>query len=223
MAVENYICVTGCLGAGTKTLAAGLAKELGFKYSADDFAGNPHLEAVYGDMHKHALPISVWTLNQRLRQYGEMISLIKFGAIKGAVQDHTIWELPIFPRMMNRHGDKILSDAAFRKYMKLFKGAVGKLAFPQLIVYLDCRPETALARVEEKHRPRLERGISLEYISDLRQEYARSIGEMDSAGARVLRLDWETVLPAAEVARRVREYSSKQPAAEPALVKRRMK
>lgn len=223
MAVENYICVTGCLGAGTKTLAAGLAKELGFKFSADDFAGNPHLEAFYGDMHKHALPMSVWTLNQRLRQYVEMLSLIKFGSIKGAVQDHTIWELPIFPRMMNKHEDKMLSDAAFRKYMKLFKSTVGKLEFPQLIVYLDCRPETALARVEEKHRPRLERGISLEYIRDLRQEYERSIGEMESAGARVLRLDWETFLPVPEVARRVKEYSSKQPAAAPARGKRPMR
>ena len=55
----------------------------------------------------------------------------------------------------------------------------------------------------------IETGISLEYLRALDANYRQFIDEMEGAGVRILRVNWEEFLPVSEVARLVHEYSLK--------------
>jgi hypothetical protein len=55
----------------------------------------------------------------------------------------------------------------------------------------------------------METGITLEYLRALDANYQQFISEMENAGVRVLRINWEEFLPLTEVVRLVHEYSLK--------------
>ncbi|MBI4385841.1 MAG: deoxynucleoside kinase, partial [Elusimicrobia bacterium] len=153
--------------------------------------------------------MQVWLLNHRFRQHREFVTRISLGRIRGVVQDRTIWEDTIFARMLNQHPDKIISDLDYNSYLDLFDNMVlRELVFPQLLIYLDCRPESAIERIHSRGRD-MEQRITLDYLRRLWDNYEQFIQEMQDAGVRVLRLPWETFQPISEVARLVHEYSLK--------------
>jgi deoxyadenosine/deoxycytidine kinase len=111
--------------------------------------------------------------------------------------------------MLNRHPDKIISDLDYNTYLDLFDNMVlRELVFPQLMIYLDVRPETAAKRIGARGRG-MEQQIPLDYLRALNQNYEQFIAEMDQAGVRILRIDWESFQPISEVVRLVHEYSLK--------------
>ena len=81
-----------------------------------------------------------------------------------------------------------------------------ELVFPQIMIYLDCQPETAFKRINSRGRV-MEQTIPLEYLRMLKKNYDQFIGEMEQAGVRVLRIKWESFQPTSEVVRLVHEYS----------------
>ncbi|HAH06595.1 MAG TPA: hypothetical protein DCM05_08730, partial [Elusimicrobia bacterium] len=108
-----------------------------------------------------------------------------------------------------RHPDKVISDLDYNTYLDLFDNMVlRELVFPQLLIYLDCRPETAMERIKLRGRV-MEQGINLEYLRMLKNNYEEFISEMEQAGVRILRVPWETFIPIPEVVRMVHEYSLK--------------
>lgn len=209
MFAEGYIGIAGTIGVGKSTLTQELAKALNFEAILEEVDGNPYLEPFYGDMRLYGTMMQVWLLNHRFRQHREFVTRISLGRIRGVVQDRTIWEDTIFARMLNRHPDKIISDLDYNTYLDLFDNMVlRELVFPQILIYLDCRPETAINRIQSRGRV-MERGITLEYLRMLRKNYEEFIAEMESAGVRILRLNWEKFVPTSEVVRLIHEYSLK--------------
>ena len=131
------------------------------------------------------------------------------GKIRGVVQDRTIWEDTIFARMLNEHPDKIITDLDYNTYLDLFDNMVlRELVFPQILIYLDCSPETAIKRIGARGRV-MEKAVPIEYLRMLKENYEQFIGEMEQAGVRILRIKWETFQPVSEVVRLVHEYSLK--------------
>ena len=153
--------------------------------------------------------MQIWLLNHRFRQHREFVARISLGKVRGVVQDRTIWEDTIFARMLNKTPDKIISDLDYNTYLDLFDNMVlRELVFPQLLIFLDCRVETAMERIRDRGRE-TEKSITVEYLRHLQENYYQFADEMESAGVRILRLNWETFQPISEVVRLVHEYSLK--------------
>ncbi|MFA5162133.1 MAG: deoxynucleoside kinase [Elusimicrobiales bacterium] len=209
MFAEGYIGIAGTIGVGKSTLTTELAKALNFEPILEEVAGNPYLAHFYKDMKSYGTMMQVWLLNHRFRQHREFVSRISLGRIRGVVQDRTIWEDTIFARMLNEHPDKIISDLDYNTYLDLFDNMVlRELVFPQLMIYLECRPETAIQRIHSRGRV-MEQTIDVDYLRALQRNYDQFISEMEGAGVRVLRVNWENFMPISEVARLVNEYSLK--------------
>jgi len=209
MFAEGYIGIAGTIGVGKSTLTNDLARALNFEPILEEVDGNPYLERFYGDMKGYGTMMQVWLLNHRFRQHREFVTRISLGRIRGVVQDRTIWEDTIFARMLNAHPDKIISDLDYNTYLDLFDNMVlRELVFPQLLIYLDCSAETATKRILSRGRV-MEQTIDIDYLRALQVNYEQFIGEMEQAGVRILRLNWETFPPISEVVRMVHEYSLK--------------
>ena len=209
MFAEGYIGIAGTIGVGKSTLTTDLAKALNFEPILEEVDGNPYLEPFYKDMKGFGTMMQVWLLNHRFRQHREFVTRISLGKIRGVVQDRTIWEDTIFARMLNQHPDKIITDLDYNTYLDLFDNMVlRELVFPQILIYLDCSPETAIERIGARGRV-MESTVPIEYLRMLKENYEQFIGEMEQAGVRVLRIKWENFLPVDEVARLVHEYSLK--------------
>src|SRR3989344_642584 len=209
MFAEGYIGIAGTIGVGKSTLTRDLADALNFEPILEEVDGNPYLEPFYGDMKQYGTMMQVWLLNHRFRQHREFVTRISLGKIRGVVQDRTIWEDTIFARMLNQHPDKIITDMDYNTCLDLFDNMVlRELVFPQIMIYLDCSPETAIKRINSRGRM-MESAVSLDYLRMLKQNYDQFIGEMEQAGVRILRIKWETFQPVSEVVRMVHEYSLK--------------
>ena len=188
---DLFIGIAGMIGAGKTTLAKALADHLGLPVYYEPVKDNEYLEDFYRDTARYSFATQIYLLNRRFQQHQEIIW--RGG---GGVQDRTIYEDSVFASMLVKLD--LMSERDYRTYRQLFRNMSNFMCRPNVIIYLDVKPERSMERVRQRQRA-VEDGITLEYLSALYQEYEVFIKEI-SKTIPVIRVDYDEFRDAEEMA-----------------------
>lgn len=158
----RYIVVEGPIGAGKTTLARRLGARLGAELLLEQPAENPFLAKFYQDMARYALPTQLFFLFQRARQVEPLAQTDLFS--RPTVADFLLDKDPLFARL-TLGGDELAL------YERIYASLAPRAPVPDLVVYLQARPEVLVERVKRRGAG-FERGITDEYLALLAEGYA---------------------------------------------------
>jgi len=157
----RYIAIEGPIGVGKTSLAKILANQFGCRLVQEEVGHNPFLERFYENPRKYAFQTQLFFLLSRYRQQREMAQGNLFE--KGVVSDYVLAKDKIFA-LINLEDDEIAL------YDSIYKLLVPTVPRPDLVIYLQARPEVLLNRVR-KRGVEYERNISLDYLKTLSDAY----------------------------------------------------
>jgi deoxyadenosine kinase len=167
---NNFIGISGIIGAGKTTLSTALSKIMGLPVYYEPVIDNIYLDDFYRDMSRYAYPLQIYLLNKRFAQHQQII-----WNGKGGIQDRTIYEDSIFARIL--YEDGFMDKRDYDTYMELFNNMSNLMKRNTLIIHLDVTPEEALDRIKERGRE-CEAGISIEYLRKLHDGYNTFIDDI---------------------------------------------
>ncbi|MEZ4315985.1 MAG: deoxynucleoside kinase [Myxococcota bacterium] len=197
---DLFIGIAGLIGAGKTTLATALGEHLNLPVYFEPVADQEYLADFYRDTARYSFSTQIYLLNRRFQQHQEIIW--RGG---GGVQDRTIYEDAVFAKTLV--DQDLMEERDYQTYLQLFKHMSNFMCRPHVIVYLDLSPESSLERVRQRSRD-VESGITLEYLTALRNEYEVFIHDV-SRRIPVIRVNWEEYRDADEMAGVIeREYLS---------------
>ena len=178
---DVHIVLTGLIGAGKTTLAKNLSLAMGLTLFEEHVVNNELLENFYRDQATYATALQFDLLAARYLQQ------FQFAFTKGGtVQDRSIYEDRVFARMLVETG--IMKQADFDAYCKMFDALSITMPRPSVLVHLEISPKESLKRIKKRNRP-MERGITLEYLTELHSSYSRFIKEISKV-IPVIVIDW---------------------------------
>lgn len=157
----RYIAIEGPIGVGKSSLAKILAQKYASRLVKEEVAGNPFLERFYENPRKFAFQTQLFFLLSRYRQQRELAQGDLFDG--GLVCDYILAKDKIFA-LINLEDDEV------SLYESIYKLLVSTLPKPDLVIYLQARPEVLLSRVR-KRGIAYERNISLDYLRTLSDAY----------------------------------------------------
>ena len=161
MEKSRYIAIEGPIGVGKTTLATALADRMGGRVVLEAVEENPFLPGFYQDRKKHAFQAQLFFLLSRYRQQRELVQGHLFE--KGAVSDYILAKDKIFAYLN-------LEDDETALYEMIYKLLAPTIPRPDLVIFLQARPEVLLSRVR-KRGIEYERNISLDYLKLLSDAY----------------------------------------------------
>ena len=167
----RHVVVEGPIGAGKTSLARRLADRSGAKLMLEQPEENPFLARFYRDSARYALPTQMFFLFQRVQQLSELKQLDLFQS--AVVSDFLLEKDRLFARLT-------LADDELRLYEQMHDQMKPAAAVPDLVIYLQARPETLVERVARRGNP-IEAGISETYLRALADSYTRFFHDYDAA------------------------------------------
>ena len=167
----RYIVVEGPIGAGKTTLARRLSEACGSALMLEDPDSNPFLARFYENAERYALPTQLFFLFQRIDQVRALNQSDLFQRL--TVSDFMMDKDPLFARMT-------LKDAELALYDQIYGHLKPQAPVPDLVIYLQARPETLVERVQKRGSD-YERRIQEEYLYRLADEYTRFFHQYDAA------------------------------------------
>ena len=157
----RYIAIEGPIGVGKSSLAKILARKFDARLVKEEVGNNPFLERFYEDPRKYAFQTQLFFLLSRYRQQKEMAQGNLFES--GVLCDYILAKDKIFA-LINLEDDEV------SLYESIYKLLVSTLPKPDMVIYLQARPEVLLSRVR-KRGIAYERNISLDYLKTLSDAY----------------------------------------------------
>jgi deoxyadenosine/deoxycytidine kinase len=157
----RYIAVEGPIGVGKTALARRLATEFGSRLVLEQVDENPFLKRFYENPEQHALQAQLFFLLERYRQQLELGQLDLFS--QGTVADYLFAKDAIFAGIT-------LNADEFQLYQQIFQLLDQRLPRPDLVIYLEARPEVLLRRLRKRDRE-YERRIGPEYMEKLTEAF----------------------------------------------------
>jgi len=195
---DLFIGIAGMIGAGKSTLATALGNHLDMPVYFEPVADNEYLADFYRDTARYCFATQIYLLNRRFQQHQEITW--RGG---GGVQDRTIYEDAVFARMLVNIG--LMDERDYRTYVSLFRHMSNFMCRPNVIVYLDVKPDRSMERIRLRGRD-VEGGITPEYLRALYDEYERFIADI-SRSVPVIRVDYDRFRDVKEMATMIeREY-----------------
>ena len=202
MSEDNFIGISGLIGAGKTTLAKALGKVLNLPVYYEPVIENEYLEDFYRDMKRYSFSFQIYLLNCRFRQHQQVL-----WNGTGGIQDRTLYEDSIFAKVLYEDGN--MEEREYKTYLNLFKSMSNFMKKNTLIIHLDCKPEESLERIKKRARG-CETGITLEYLQKLYDGYEEFIKQISKV-IPVLRINYSKFKTAEEMAEIIKkEYESMQ-------------
>ena len=202
MSEDNFIGISGLIGAGKTTLAKALGKVLNLPVYYEPVIENEYLEDFYRDMKRYSFSFQIYLLNCRFRQHQQVL-----WNGTGGIQDRTLYEDSIFAKVLYEEGN--MEEREYKTYLNLFKSMSNFMKKNTLIIHLDCKPEESMERIKKRARG-CETGITLEYLTKLYNGYEEFIKQISKV-IPVLRVNYSRFKSAEEMAEIIKkEYESMQ-------------
>jgi deoxyguanosine kinase len=160
------ISIIGPPASGKTTLAEWLSRAMPARLVKEDFAGNPFVADFFLGRRDLALPSQLYFLFSRLGQLRR--SQFANGAI--TVSDYGFCQDAVYARYA-------LCDEDFALYSRLSAPMAELVKTPDVIIHLDAAEQVLLERIARRARG-YEKTFTLEFLSWMRQQYARLAGEL---------------------------------------------
>jgi len=157
----RYIAVEGPIGVGKTVLARRLATEFAVPLILEQVDDNPFLRRFYEDRGTYAFQTQLFFLLERYRQQQALAREGVRG--EGAVADYLFAKDNIFAAV-NLNADEL---ALYQQVYRLLDAQTPR---PDLVIYLEARPEVLLRRIKKRDRD-YERTIGPEYLERLTEAF----------------------------------------------------
>jgi deoxyadenosine/deoxycytidine kinase len=161
MAKAKYIVVEGPIGVGKTSLAKMLAIEFQARMVFERVEDNPFLPKFYKSRETYAFQNQTFFLLNRYQQQMELAQQDLFN--QNTVADYLFAKDQIFATLT-------LSPEELNLYQQIYALLNTRVPKPDLVVYLQARPEVLYKRVKKRDK-KFERGVTFEYLSEVSQAY----------------------------------------------------
>jgi len=174
--VLNRIAVEGPIGAGKTALAIKIAERIKGEPVLERIEDNPFIENFYKEMRGYAFQTQLFFLFQR-HQKERMIA--QGDLFKDKIVTDFFFERDRVYAYLNLDENELLL------YEKIYNFLKRDIIAPDLVVYLQTKPEILYKRVQNSKRP-WEREISLEYLKALCDAYNRFFFQYNSSALLIV-------------------------------------
>ncbi|MCK6544702.1 deoxynucleoside kinase [Myxococcota bacterium] len=157
----RLIAIDGPVGVGKTTLARLLAKRLDARTVFEEAEQNPFLKEFYRDPKRYAFQAQMFFLLSRYKQQLELKQEDLFQ--QNTVSDYVFQKDRIFAYLT-------LGEEELALYDRIYSLLDPRVPAPDLVVYLQARPEVLLDRIKSRNRD-WERSITLPYLEQVSRAY----------------------------------------------------
>lgn len=157
----QYIVIEGPIWVGKTSLARLLAKEFNSRLILEKPEENPFLSRFYQDRKKYAFQAQVFFLLTRYQQQQEIAQLDLFNQV--TISDYLFDKDRLFA-LLN------LDENELALYEKIFQLLGGRIPTPDLVIFLQARPEVLLQRTKSRGIA-YEKEIEFDYLKKLTEAY----------------------------------------------------
>lgn len=158
----RYVVVEGPIGAGKTSLALRLSERLEGEQLLERPDLNPFLARFYQDPQRYAMQTQLFFLFQRIQQLQELSQPDLFARLM--VADFLLDKDPLFAKLT-------LSGDEWHLYQTIYDTLKPQAPRPDLVIYLQARPDTLLQRVQRRGIE-YERQVSTAYLTALCESYS---------------------------------------------------
>jgi deoxyguanosine kinase len=157
----RLIAIEGPIGVGKTTLARILAKRLDARTVFEEADQNPFLKEFYRDPRRYAFQTQMFFLLSRYQQQLELKQEELFR--QNTVCDYVFQKDRIFAYLT-------LDDEELALYDRIYTMLDPRCPLPDLVVYLQARPEVLMDRIRSRNRD-WERTIGTTYLEKVAKAY----------------------------------------------------
>lgn len=180
--LPRYIAIEGPIGVGKTTLTRLLAHTFNYDVLLERAQDNPFLARFYSEG-QGALPTQLFFLFQRVQQMNQLRQGDLFSPVR--VADFLIEKDQLFAQVT-------LDEEEFRLYQQVYQHMTIDAPKPDLVLYLQARPEVLLERI--RHRGiAMEKAINASYLERLNEAYTRFFHYYEQAPLLIINaadIDW---------------------------------